>query len=94
MAKRRKSSFLRLLYVVFIIAFTLIIGVTLLSQRAKLRQIEKEIARQKQRSIELELEKNRLMLLASYAECEGFSRDIIRNKLGYISPEEVVFQFE
>lgn len=94
MAKRRKSSFLRLLYVVFIIAFTLIIGITLLSQRAKLRQIEKEIARQKQRSIELELEKNRLMLLASYAECEGFRRDIIRNKLGYISPEEVVFQFE
>ena len=62
--------------------------------KGKLRQIEKEIARQKQRSIELELEKNRLMLLASYAECEGFSRDIIRNKLGYISPEEVVFQFE
>ncbi|NLB61980.1 MAG: hypothetical protein GX802_06165 [Clostridiales bacterium] len=94
MGKKRKSSFLRLLYMVFIIAFVLIIGACLLSQRTKVLKIEKEIAEQKQKAQELELEKNRLRFLASYAECEGFSRDIIRNKLGYVSPFEVLFAFE
>lgn len=94
MGKKKKSSFLRLLYTVFIIAFVLVIGASLLSQRAKVREIENQIAQQKQREVELELEKNRLQLIASYAECEGFSRDIIRNKLGYVSPCEILFAFE
>ena len=94
MAKRRKSRF-KTLALLTICGLMLVAFFTVfISQRIRLEKLNAQMDELNQQLDELAIEEQRLELLRSYVQSGQFARDYARDRLGYLEPDEIIFQIE
>ena len=94
MVKKRKSHFKRLALVTACGTFIVVFSTVFVSQYIRLRDLNAQRAALTQELKELELEEQRLKLLASYVVGKEFASDYVRHELGYLDPNEIILHVD